>query len=363
LSDDADKILSHLSPERGEKCEIETIEQEERTLLRGTYLTRPAQATIETLKNLSGVLQIWQTEPVYFVPKGELLFESAQEMVDLARRHGWSLGETVLNYEAALLGFSKKGALTEMVRRLDVMRKSAASGFSVDTLQLRLLNPSAHNISLREQKKTLAIGGIHTQAASCAMAVMHTTCSQGVICAAPTGGASGTVPGVVLTLMESYHLSEKQAALLLFAAAGIGLITAIRATFSAEVAGCQVEIGVAGAMAAAAVVEFAEGTADQAANAAAIALQNTMGSVCDHVQSMCEIPCHTRNAVAASSAFTCADLVLGGYENPINLDESIDASYACGRMLPEALRCTAGGGLSKTPSALRMIPRAFKTLL
>jgi L-serine dehydratase len=104
-------------------------------------------------------------------------------------------------------------------------------------------------------------------------------------------------------------------------------------------------------MAAAAVVEFARGSAQQAADAAAISLQNTMGSVCDLVQGMCEIPCHTRNAVASSNAFVCADLILGGYQNPIPLDETIDAVYAVGRMLPRELRCTALGGLAQTPSA------------
>jgi L-serine dehydratase len=69
---------------------------------------------------------------------------------------------------------------------------------------------------------------------------------------------------------------------------------------------------------------------------------------------MCEIPCHTRNAVAASSAFVCADLILGGYENPIPLDETIDAAYASGKMLPAELRCTALGGIAITPSGLAL---------
>jgi L-serine dehydratase len=128
----------------------------------------------------------------------------------------------------------------------------------------------------------------------------------------------------------------------------------MRATFAAEVAGCQVEIGAAGAMAAAGVVEAAGGTAQQAADAAAIALQNTMGSVCDLVQGSCEIPCHTRNAVAASAAFVCADLILGGYVNPIPLDETVDAVYAVGRMLPSELKVTGLGGLSLAPSAVAM---------
>jgi L-serine dehydratase len=79
-----------------------------------------------------------------------------------------------------------------------------------------------------------------------------------------------------------------------------------------------------------------------------------MGSVCDLVQGMVEIPCHTRNAVAASSAFVCADLAMGGYVNPIPLDETIDAVLAVGKMLPCELRVTSLGGLAVTPSALKL---------
>ena len=107
-------------------------------------------------------------------------------------------------------------------------------------------------------------------------------------------------------------------------------------------------------MAAAAIVEAAGGTARQAVDAAAIAFQNTMGSVCDLVQGIVEIPCHTRNAVAASSAFVCADLIMGGYHNPIPLDETIDAVYAVGKMLPRELKVTALGGLAQTPSGLAL---------
>lgn len=79
-----------------------------------------------------------------------------------------------------------------------------------------------------------------------------------------------------------------------------------------------------------------------------------MGSVCDLVQGVVEIPCHTRNVVAASAAFVCADLILGGYRNPIPLNETIDAVISVGEMLPSELRCTALGGLAVTPSALAL---------
>ncbi|MEE8341139.1 MAG: L-serine ammonia-lyase, iron-sulfur-dependent, subunit alpha, partial [Candidatus Neomarinimicrobiota bacterium] len=187
-----------------------------------------------------------------------------------------------------------------------------------------------------------------------AMAAMHMNNSMGIVCAAPTGGSAGVLPGVITTLIEEMHVDRKKATEILFSASVIGLIIAKRATFAAELAGCQVEIGAAGAMAAAAVVEFADGSAQQAIDAAAIALQNTMGSVCDPVQGSCEIPCHTRNAVASSNAFVCADLILGGYYNPIPLDETIDATFAVGKAMPIELRCTARGGIAITPSALAL---------
>jgi L-serine dehydratase len=219
---------------------------------------------------------------------------------------------------------------------------------------MQLLTPCAGRIYRAEAEGRLAAGGMLTRAAARAMAVMHVNGAMGVVCAAPTAGSAGVIPGVAVTLADEQGLDPEQVALALFAAAGIGLVVAVRATFAAEVCGCQVEIGASGAMAAAAVVEAAGGSARQAVDAAAIAFQNTMGSTCDPVQGMVEIPCHTRNAVAAAGAFVCADLILGGYANPIPLDETVDAVYAVGRMLPRELKCTALGGLSLAPSALAL---------
>ena len=98
------------------------------------------------------------------------------------------------------------------------------------------------------------------------------------------------------------------------------------------------------------------GTARQACDAAAISFQNTMGSVCDLLHGMVEIPCHTRNGAAAASAFVNADLVLGGYTNFIPLDETIDAVYAVGLAMPAELRCTSQGGLAMAPSAQALKP-------
>ncbi len=280
-------------------------------------------------------------------------------MVAFAEDRLHSLGEAALAYESELLGMGAADSVEEMFRRFDIMEQSVAAGLDDNQSDMLLLRPTAAGVFNAEGRGALAIGGIHTRAAARALAVMHHCNSRGVVCAAPTGGSAGTVPGVVVSLVEALDLSRRQTALALFAASAIGLIVARRATFAAEIAGCQVEIGVSGAMAAAAVVEAAGGSARQAADAAAISLQNTMGSPCDPVAGACEVPCHTRNAVAASSAFTCADLILGGYTNPIPLDETIDASYEVGKALPSELRCTARGGCAVTPSALSL-PRLRK---
>ena len=197
---------------------------------------------------------------------------------------------------------------------------------------------------------------LHTRAAARAMAVMHVDGAMGVVCAAPTGGSAGVIPGTLVTLAEERSLTREQIALALLAAGSIGMILAIRGTLAAEVAGCQVEIGASGAMAAAAVVDAVGGTARQACDAAAISFQNTMGTVCDLLHGMVEIPCHTRNGAAAASAFVNADLVLGGYPNFIPLDETIDAVYAVGLAMPAELRCTSQGGLAITPSARALKP-------
>jgi L-serine dehydratase len=303
-------------------------------------------------------LSLRELPPIAYVKRGRPLFESAEQMVTLACERGWSLGRVALAYEAQLLGLDEQAVTAEMLRRLEIMRAAVRDGLSASAAPMQLLMPTARRVMDAEKAGRVAIGGLHTRAAARAMAVMHVNGAMGVVCAAPTGGSAGVIPGVIVSLIDERGLDEGAAARALFAAAAVGLVVSFRATFAAEVAGCQVEIGAAGAMAAAAVVEAAGGTPREAADAAAIAFQNTMGSVCDLVQGMVEIPCHTRNAAAASSAFVCADLAMGGYVNPIGLDETIDAVYEVGRMMPAELRCTARGGLAVTPSALRLHKRA-----
>ena len=313
----------------------------------------PPSELLAKIRATEGITRVRHSKPVMFPLKGLGIFPDTPSMLSLAGEHGWSLGETAMAYEKDILGFPSDELFSEMDLRLEVMLKSVETGFGLQA-GMKLLKPSASSLMKAESTGSLLIGGPHFRAAARAMAAMHTNGAGGVVCAAPTGGSAGVIPGVLSTLMDDLSLTREGAVKALWAAGAIGLALDRRSTFAAEVCGCQVEIGAAGAMGAAAVVEVAGGTALQACDAAATVFQNIMGSVCDLVQGIVEIPCHSRNAALASMAFLCADMVMGGYQNPVPLDETIDAVDKVGRMLPEELRCTARGGLSLCPSALAM---------
>lgn len=330
-------------------------ESDGRVLLHASSFRAPPKTLLEKMEALPGAGRTVSANPVMHPLVGSEIFDCASGMLSFAEKTGASLGESALAYEAALLGFDEQRAMAEMEKRLDVMLEAVKRGFSAD-ISMKLLAPAASLLAESERDGKLFLGGPHARAAIRSLAALHVNASGGVVCAAPTGGAAGVIPGIVSTLIEDMKIDRNRAIMALWAAGAIGLFHDLRSTFAAEVAGCQVEIGAAGAMGAAAVVEAAGGSARQGCDAAATVFQNMMGSVCDLVQGVVEIPCHSRNAALASQAFLCADLVLAGYKNPVPLDETIDAVDSTGRMLPEELRCTSRGGLALCPSA-RRLPR------
>lgn len=214
---------------------------------------------VGAIQSIPGVQRIWQAWPLSFVKRQAALWNSAQAMIATAEAEGLSLGETAARYEAHLLGLSLTEVIAEMARRVEIMLTAVRQGLAGESGQMQLLQPTAASIYRAEANGQLAVGGLHTRAAARAMAAMHVNCGMGVVCAAPTAGSAGVLPGVLTTLIEECGVSLEKAALCLLAAGAIGVVVAERATFAAEVAGCQVEIGAAGAMAAGAVVEYTAG--------------------------------------------------------------------------------------------------------
>lgn len=329
------------------------IEGATTVLLHGFSPRAPEEGFLASLRKLPGLRRLRHARPVMHPLGGEILFKDTAGLIEMASTKGWSLAEAALAYEERLLELPRETLMAEMDARLAVMIESIRQGLE-DNPPMQLLEPTASRLLASERSGELFLGGPHTRAAARALAAMHTNGGSGVVCAAPTGGSAGVLPAVTATLMEDLNISREATVKAMWAAGAIGLALDRRSTFSAEVCGCQVEIGAAGAMAAAAVVEAAGGTALQACDAAATVFQNMMGSVCDLVQGIVEVPCHSRNAALASQAFLCADMILGGYTNPVPLDETIDAVDSVGRMLPEELRCTSRGGLALCPTALAM---------
>ena len=181
--------------------------------------------------------------------------------------------------------------------------------------------------------------------------------SMGVTVAAPTAGSCGTFPGAVMGVADALKLDEDEIVQALLAGSLIGLFIALASTFSAEIGGCQAECGSASGMAAAAIVSLMGGSVEQGMSAASMALQNSMGMICDPVAARVEAPCLGKNISSALNALASANMALAGYDHLIPLDEVIDSMDRVGRSLPRELRCTALGGLSVTPAARAIAQR------
>ena len=169
------------------------------------------------------------------------------------------------------------------------------------------------------------------------------------IVAAPTAGACGVLPAVLIPLYRQ-GVPEEEIVQGLYVAAGIGAVIAYRACIAGASGGCQAEIGSASAMAAGTLTAIRGGSAEQIGHATAMALKNLMGLVCDPVAGLVEVPCVKRNVVGAVNAVSCADMALAGIESRIPVDEVIDCMGEVGTRMPMELRETALGGLAATPT-------------
>ena len=172
--------------------------------------------------------------------------------------------------------------------------------------------------------------------------------------AAPTAGACGVLPAVLLPLCKYEELSQHQLLEALYVASGIGAVIAYRACIAGASGGCQAEIGTASAMAAGALVALRGGDGQQIGHAVAMALKNLMGLVCDPVAGLVEVPCVKRNVIGAVNAVSVADMAMAGITSQIPVDEVIDAMGEVGRRMPVEFRETALGGLAATPTGLNI---------
>lgn len=173
------------------------------------------------------------------------------------------------------------------------------------------------------------------------------------IVAAPTAGACGVLPSVLLPLNRR-GVSKDKIINAMYVAAGIGQVIAERAYIAGASGGCQAEIGTAAAMTAGALVYLKGGTTQMIIESVAMSLKNMMGLVCDPVAGLVEVPCVKRNVAGAMTALSCADMALAGITSRIPADEVIDAMKEVGDKMHPDFKETARGGVAATETGKKL---------
>lgn len=284
---------------------------------------------------------------------------SGSELIEACAKEKQTIGQIMLARETELQGKSKQSLMEEMQQQLTTMRLAVKRGLDHPQKSLGgLIGGEAARLYSAAQTPSFS-GKNMLLGAAMAMATVEVNACMGRIVAAPTAGASGILPGVLLAAQQTHGYEDRQLVMALFCAAAVGALIAANASISGAQGGCQAETGSAAAMAAAALVELAGGTPAQCLSAAAMALQNVMGLVCDPVAGLVEVPCIKRNAIGAANAQLSADLALCGAECVIPFDETVQAAKEVGDSLLFSLKESAQGGLATTKTGQKIRCQIF----
>lgn len=281
------------------------------------------------------------------------MFLTIEELVKQAEEYP-SVAELMIATEMQTSGRTREQIIELMEQNLTVMKQSIAEGVAGVSSVTNITGGDAKRLEDYLASGDFLSGKTILTAVRNAIAVNEVNAKMGLICATPTAGSAGVVPGVLMAVQERLHLSHEEQLNFLFTAGAFGLVIANNASISGAEGGCQAEVGSASAMASAALVCANGGSADQAAQAVAITLKNMMGLICDPVAGLVEVPCVKRNALGSSQAFISADMALAGIQSVIPPDEVVLAMYQVGRQMPAIFKETAEGGLAVTPTAQKI---------
>lgn len=285
-------------------------------------------------------------------------FSSGETLLALCKKDKLPISEEMLIREIEISEKDRESVVKRMEDSYSVMKDAAKRALAGGIHSMGgLIGGESHLLSEYNNKGKTVSGKITARAAAYAIGVLEVNASMGLIVAAPTAGSSGVIPGTFLAVQEEYGFSDSQMTKALFNAGAVGYLITRNATVAGAEGGCQAEVGAASAMAASALTELMGGSPDQCLSAAACAIANLLGLVCDPVGGLVEAPCQNRNAIGASNALLCADLALSGISHFIPFDEMVDAMYRVGRSLPMELRETALSGCAATPTACRRCGR------
>ncbi|SER55103.1 L-serine ammonia-lyase, iron-sulfur-dependent, subunit alpha [Psychrobacillus sp. OK032] len=289
----------------------------------------------------------------------DVLFHNVRELVDRANREQKLISEIMIEQEMLITGRSREEIMAQMDRNLTVMEEAVEKGLNGVRSTSGLTGGDAVLLQAYMKKGNTLSGELMLDAVSKAVATNEVNAAMGTICATPTAGSAGVVPGTLFAVKNKLNPTREQMIRYLFNAGAFGFVVANNASISGAAGGCQAEVGSAAGMAAAAIVEMAGGTPEQSSTAFAITLKNMLGLVCDPVAGLVEVPCVKRNAMGASNSLVAADMALAGVTSRIPCDEVIDAMYKIGQSMPTALKETAQGGLAATPTGKWLEAKIF----
>jgi L-serine dehydratase len=322
-------------------------------------LSHPAgQTAIEAVEQLAGVKWVRSCPSLYpyRLHDSTPLYDNFDQLLNMAQSQDKTLPGLISEYESKRSNLSETEIRQMIKDRWAVMKEAAHAGLNRELRLIGGITSGADGKSLfraLEQGKLVA-GKTLSLASARAVATAEVNAAMGRVVAAPTAGACGVIPGVLITLAEERESTEAHIVDALLVAAGVGVLIAMKAPVSGAMGGCQSEVGVASAMSAAAAVQLAGGTASQAIDAMSFALKNILGLVCDPVAGPVEVPCIKRNVIGVANALTAANLALAGIQSVIPPDEVVDALRNVQQLMPVELRDTTLGGLGCTRTAKRL---------
>jgi len=357
-SKEAEKIIGQIKKEIKGIAYIDLSENNKQGIINLKTSSKLTPSKILWLQKLKNILYIRQLDPVMPVVSVKdccIPYNTASKMLSYWEKKGGELWELAALYESSWGKLSKVEVFSKMRKIVNILKSSIETGLKGTSYQDRILGPQAWLVEKANRENKLIPGGVLNRIIAFTMAMMEVKSSMGLIVAAPTAGSCGAVPGAIFGTAQYMNLDDDKIIKAMLAAGIIGVFISEQATFSAEVCGCQAECGAASAMAAAGLIQLIGGNVKQGIDAASIALQNMLGLICDPVANRVEVPCLGRNVIAATNAFSVANMVISGIDAVIPLDETIKVMYKVGVSLPAELRCTGRGGLSTTETALKIM--------
>lgn len=274
------------------------------------------------------------------------LFESFNGWKEYCEKKQMTLVQSVIEYEVEQKNATEEKIWSGLGQAYAVMKDAVKTGLEED---MKSRSGMINNGAKKVFSHPLSVLSPDFQRLIArALAAKEVNSCMGRVVAAPTAGASGILPGTLVTLQEIHHLEDRKILEGLLVGAGIALIIEEKASLAGAVGGCQAETGSAAAMASGAIVYCLGGTTDQVFNAVAVTIQCMLGLVCDPVAGLVEVPCVVRNASAAAIAFSSAQIALANVNAVIPVDECVEAMGEIGASMESRYKETAMGGLAAT---------------